>query len=92
MCYESFLNGDAADEPVLGLLRGELGSALKDGTIAAVLVALVLGWAGGGVVPVVVRSVGAFVLGVALHQAVLLAGIAALRTHRRATSTAPLAG
>jgi Mg/Co/Ni transporter MgtE len=91
MCYESLLNGDATEKPVFSLLRGELASALKNGLVAALAVAVVLFWAGGGVVPTALRAVAALALGVALHQAVLLVGIVAVRTRDRAVTAATTA-
>lgn len=79
MCYESLIDGDAAERPLTEVLRGELSSAVTDGAVAAAVVLAVL--LANGVVPLLVAgaTVGAFVLGIALHQAVLVAGIAVLR-------------
>ena len=79
MCYEALVTGEAAEKPVARLLRTELGSAVTDGTVAALVVLAVL--AVRGIAPALVAgaAVGALVLGVVVHQAVLLAGTALVR-------------
>jgi hypothetical protein len=79
MCYEALIGGDAAERPLASLVREEWADAGKDGAVAAAVVFAVLLAEGTGVALVAGATVGAFVLGVALHQAVLLAGVALLR-------------
>lgn len=79
MCYESLIEGDAVERPLTEVLRGELSSAVKNGAAAAAVVLAVLLASGVGPLLVAGAALGAFVLGIALHQAVLVAGIALLR-------------
>jgi len=79
MCYGSLVDGDAVERPLVELLRGELPSALKDGTAAAAVVLAVLLINDVGPPLIVGATAGAFLLGIALYQAVLVAGVALLR-------------
>ncbi|MFB6298333.1 MAG: hypothetical protein ABEH56_07415 [Salinirussus sp.] len=79
MCYESLLNGEAAERPIVELLRAELPGALKDGTVAALAVVAVLAASATPPVLIAGAALGAVLLGVALHQAVLVAGTGLVR-------------
>ncbi|QLH77615.1 hypothetical protein HZS55_10030 [Halosimplex rubrum] len=83
MCYESLLNGEAAERSVRDLLREERRAALRNGLAAAVLVVAVLIVEGAAAWTVVALAVAAVALGAVLHQAVLVAGAAAVRVRHR---------
>jgi hypothetical protein len=89
MCYESLLNGDAAEKSVRDLLREERRDALRNGLAAAVLVAAVLFAEDAATWTVVALAVAAVALGAVLHQAVLVAGAVAVRLHHRVGGTDP---
>jgi len=79
MCFEALVNGGAAEKPLSDLVRDEMSSAVKDGAAAALVVlALVVA---GGASPALVAGVvlGTAVLGVVVHQFVLVAGVAVVR-------------
>lgn len=80
MCFEALFDGDTRTESVADLIRGEFPAAVKTGVVAATVVAVVLARAGDGVA-VGTRVAGALTLGVGLHVAVFLAGVAVVRVH-----------
>ena len=85
MCYEALLDGRAREQTLSRLFRGELFAATKNGLVAAVVVALVVGYRGLDLPLMVGATLGAFALGVLLHQLLLVAGVATVRlwdTHR----------
>jgi hypothetical protein len=79
------LSGRVHEQTLRGLFRGELLTAAKNGVIAAVVVALVVGYRGIDLPIVLGSTVGAFVLGVLLHQVLLIAGALVIRA--RATAS-----
>lgn len=87
MCYESLLNGEAAERSVVDLLREERRAALRNGLAAAVLVVAVLVAEGAAAWTVAALAVAAVALGAALHQAVLVAGAVAVRVRHRFAGT-----
>jgi hypothetical protein len=87
-CYETLRNGDAVERGVVDVLRAEARAAVRPALAATVVVAAYLAWAGGGLWPVAVRAVGAFLLALALHAAVVLVGTAVLRARERADADA----
>jgi hypothetical protein len=89
MCFGALTDGDAREEPVARLLRAEAGPAVRQGMVAALAVLAVLLAGGVGIPLAAAASVAALVSTAAVHQAVLLAGIAVLRW--RANSTGPTA-
>lgn len=88
MCYESLVDGDATENSIGELLRGEATEALLNGVVAGAVVALVLASRGFGAGPVVALGTAAVLLGAALHQVVLLAGVAVLRARAAASAAA----
>jgi len=89
MCYESLLNGEAAERSLRDLLRAERRAALRNGLAAAVLVAAVLVATGAAARSVVALAVAAVALGAALHQTLLVAGAVALRVRHRVRGGVP---
>jgi hypothetical protein len=89
MCYESLLNGDAAERSLGVLLREERRAALRNGLATAVLVAAVLIAEGAAAWMVGALAVAAVALGAVLHQAVLVAGAIAVRLHHRVGGADP---
>lgn len=87
-CFCALRDGRATKARLVTLLRAELWPAVRTGILAALTVAVVLAGAGGPPVAVGVRVVGALLLGTLLHQAVLVAGVGALRLHRSTMATA----
>jgi hypothetical protein len=79
MCYESLVEGDATDRPLAALLRAELRDALQNGLGAAAIVVAVLATRGVDPVVTAVAAAGALALGGAVHQALLVAAVVALR-------------
>jgi hypothetical protein len=78
MCYGALLDGDV-DRPLRELVRGEVASAAKVGTVAALAVLAVLSWNGAGPGLIAGAAAGALVLGTALHLTVFLAGVGLVR-------------
>jgi len=91
MCYNALTDGDAEEKEMIQLLREEFSAAVKDGAIAATVVLLML--VAGGIGPALVAgaTVVTFVLGIALHQIVLVAGVGVLRLRSSATVEVPKA-
>jgi hypothetical protein len=89
MCFDSLIDGEYDEKPMRQLLTEELSSAYKDGTVAALVVGVVLVPSGTPLTLVAGASAGAFVLGVALHQAVLVAGVSLLCLHASRTVRVP---
>lgn len=91
MCYEALRNGDATERPLGDVVRAELSDAAVNGVAAAVIVAAVLygqGYAIGLIAPF---AAGALVLGLLIHEAVLVAGVGVQRVRadrREATDPA----
>jgi len=85
MCFDSLVNGEHHDKPIGQLLREELTSAFRVGSVAALIVVSVLWTSNTPVWLVVSASVGALILGVALYQAVLVAGLSVLRLTSKRT-------
>ncbi|MFT4921959.1 MAG: hypothetical protein ACI8XM_001167 [Haloarculaceae archaeon] len=79
MCFEALIDGDANEKSLRTLIREEVGSALTDATVAALTVVVVLLGSGTGPLLTVGAALGAVVLGVVLHQAVLVVGVALVR-------------
>jgi len=79
MCFEALVDGDAAEKPLSDLVREEMSSAAKDGAVAALVVLALL--VAGGTPPALIAGavVGTAALGVAVHQVVLVAGVAVVR-------------
>jgi Mg/Co/Ni transporter MgtE len=78
-CFRPLVDGTATEKGATELLAREAPAAAKTGVAAALVVALVLAWLGGGPAVVVPRMVGAFALAVVLQGAVLLVGAGVLR-------------
>jgi Mn2+/Fe2+ NRAMP family transporter len=89
MCFDSLINGEYDEKPMRQLVTEELTSAYKDGAVAALVVLVVLATSGTPLALVAGASAGAFVLGVALHQAVLVTAISLLRLHASRTVRTP---
>ena len=88
MCYESLVDEDEAVEKPMGdLVREEMGSAVTDAGIATTAVVAMLLVAGTPLWLVGATALVTPVLTVVLHQAVLVAGVCAVRW--RATSEPP---
>lgn len=79
MCFGALTDGDASEKPVARLLRAEAGPAVRQGVVAALAVLAVLLVGGVGIPLAAAASVAALVSTAAVHQAVLLAGVAVLR-------------
>lgn len=79
MCFGALTDGDTTDDPVAGLLRAEMGPAARQGAVTGLAVLAVLLAAGVTTPLAAAATVGAFLLTVLVHQAVLLAGVAVLR-------------
>lgn len=79
MCFDSLVDGEYDEKPTGQLLRRESASAFKVGSVAALIVLVVLVGSNTPVWLVASASVGALVLGVALYQAVLVVGVTVLR-------------
>lgn len=79
MYFEVLVDGDATEKPLRDLLDAELTSALKDGTVAALVVLAVLLAGGTGSLLTAGATLGALVFAVLLHQAVLVAGVGVVR-------------
>jgi len=89
MCYNALTDGDAEEKEMIQLLREEFSAAVKDGAIAATVVLFVLIAGGIGPALVAAATVTTFVLGILLHQIVLVAGVGVLRLHSFATVERP---
>lgn len=89
MCFEALVDGDAAERPVGELIREEMGSALTDGGIAATAVLAVLLIEHTGVTLATGVALVTLVLGVALHQVVLVAGVGLVRLRGSSPEPAP---
>jgi predicted phage tail protein len=77
MCFETFRDFDGK---TLGdLLREELPSAIRDGIITSVVVALVLELAGVSPALVAAAAVAGFTLTIPVHLSVMVAGVLVLR-------------
>lgn len=83
MCYESLVDGEAAERPLATLLRAELRDAVKNGLAAAVLVVGVLAARGADPAVTTLSAAGALALGVVLHQALLVVATGAVRVRDR---------
>lgn len=87
MCFDSLIEDEVHEKTIREMIRGELPSAFKDGIVAALVVLAVLATSGTPAWLIAASTLGAVVLGVFLHQFVLLAGISLLRWHGRSTET-----
>jgi hypothetical protein len=79
MCFQSLIDDEEASKPLGTLIRQELPYAVREGLVAAaiVLAVLLVGQTPAWIIGV--SMVGAVVLGVVLHQFVLVAGLGVRR-------------
>lgn len=90
MCYESLVDEDEAVEKPMGdLVREEMGSAVTDAGIATTAVVAMLLVAGTPLWLVGATALVTPVLTVVLHQAVLVAGVYAVRWRTTSGPPAP---
>lgn len=76
MCFEALTDDEAPTDPLSSLLVAELPAALKNGALAAVFVVAMLSAQGSlALATGAILGLGALVLGIALHQTVLVAGV-----------------
>ena len=84
MCYDRLVNDDeVAETSAAELFRSELFCALRNGSLAGVMVLAVLLFEGTPAWVLLLSVAGAVVLGTLLHQSVLLAGAGVLRARAR---------
>lgn len=84
MCYDRLVNDERVTEMgAVALFRSELVCALRNGTLAGVMVLAVLLFRGAPPVLVAGSVLGAVALGTLLHQSILLAGAGVLRASAR---------
>jgi hypothetical protein len=85
MCYESLVDGEVTEQSLGSSLRAEFRDALKNGVVAAVIVAAVLTTRGVDPVITAVAATGALVLGAVVHQLLLVVATVALRVRAGAS-------
>lgn len=83
MCYDRLLEDDVVETGLPSLLRSELVCALRNGALAAAIVATVLLVEGASLSLFAASTLGAVLLGAALHQAIFAAGTAVQRLRAR---------
>lgn len=89
MCFAALLNGDATERSLRAVVRDELPRSLGNGTVAAMLVVLASALEGASLTLTLGLALGAVALGTALHQSVLLGGVALLRGRERLRDRSP---
>jgi len=84
MCYDRLVNDDEVTEmAAAALFRSELRCALRNGSLAGVMVLAVLLYEGTPLLLVAASALGAVALGTLIHQGILLTGAGLLRARAR---------
>jgi len=79
MCFQPLVDEEEASKPISDIVRSEITEAARGGVLAAVLVVVVLGLSDTPALLTAGTAVGAFVLAILLHQAVLVVGLGVRR-------------
>lgn len=92
MCYERLVEDDVVETGMRELLWSEWYCAVRNGTLAGLMVLAVLLFEGAPAWLVVASVGGAVALGTVLHQLVLLAGAGLVRARARWLEAVPPSG